>query len=157
MMRDLCLASLDMHSSLITAGLDTGFQRAGVLNAYETEAGFAQGLSEAKEEYVGAVLYPDEGHCDPHVFMEALGDRADEVGVRVWKGTEALRITSHRDGATVETTAGRFVGRTVVLVAGAWTPSLARSLGVKLPVEGAKGYHVEIVSSGVDLNVPVFM
>jgi D-amino-acid dehydrogenase len=45
----------------------------------------------------------------------------------------------------------------VVLAAGAWTPRLARVLSVAVPVEGGKGYHVELESAPSDPRVPVFL
>jgi D-amino-acid dehydrogenase len=41
----------------------------------------------------------------------------------------------------------RIEADTVVLAAGAWTPKLARSLGVRLPVQPAKGYSLTLPSS----------
>jgi D-amino-acid dehydrogenase len=45
----------------------------------------------------------------------------------------------------------------VVLATGAWTHLLARDLGLRLPLEGAKGYHVEFPSSDATPRLPVFL
>lgn len=182
-MRSLCLESLEMHDALVASGLDTGFKRNGVLNVYETVAGYEEGMNEAhnhsengliakplaadearrvcpalSERVVGAIVYPGEGHCDPHLFMAAIRDRARKEGVPVLTGVEAFSVNVEEARVrSVSTTVGRFHPKTVVLAAGAWSAALSRSLGVKLPIEGAKGYHVEIGSSGVELNMPVFM
>jgi D-amino-acid dehydrogenase len=41
--RTLSLAGLELHAALHAEGLDTGFERRGVLNVYETASGFAAG------------------------------------------------------------------------------------------------------------------
>ena len=45
--RDMCLRSLQMHRRLAADGLVTGFRQAGLLDVYETEAGFDRGRAAA--------------------------------------------------------------------------------------------------------------
>ena len=181
--RELSRASLALHAALADAGLDTTFERRGILNAYETDSGLVAGTEEAaaareaglRVETLdaagarevepalsgavrGGVLYPDEAHCDPVRFVEAVGNAAAERGARIETGVEVQRLHAP-DGRVerVETTAGVFAPGTVVLAAGAWTPRLARDAGVYVPVEGGKGYHVELAPGERPLRVPVFM
>ena len=44
----------------------------------------------------------------------------------------------------VETTRGDFAAAEVVLCSGAWSPGVARGLGLSLPVQPAKGYSVTV-------------
>jgi D-amino-acid dehydrogenase len=44
----------------------------------------------------------------------------------------------------VHTTRGDFTADEVVLAAGAWTPELTRGLGLRVPVEAAKGYSITV-------------
>ena len=61
------------------------------------------------------------------------------------RGTEAIALEPAAAGAVkVLTTRGDFVAGQVVLAAGAWTPALARGLGLALPIEPAKGYSVDV-------------
>src|SRR5262245_31489513 len=47
--RNLASASLTIHAELASRGLDTGFERRGVLYVYETEDGLAEGRGEAND------------------------------------------------------------------------------------------------------------
>lgn len=183
LIRSLGLASLELHAELAAAGIDTGFTRRGVLNVFETEAGFATGRHEAelhagaglRSECVdpdmaraiepalvgslaGAVLYSDEAHCDPERFVSAVGEAAAEAGAKIRLGVEVLSL--RRDGpraTVVDTTVGPVGAGTVVVAAGAWTPAVVRELGIFVPVEGGKGYHVDLEAENGDPELPVFL
>jgi D-amino-acid dehydrogenase len=180
--RALGLASLELHAELAAEGLDTGFERRGVLNVYETEAGFAAGREEAglheaagvrsevldglsarglepslAEGLAGAVLYPDEAHCDPLRFVQAVGLAARDAGADVRTRVEVLGFRRNGGVEAIETTAGDVRAGTVVLAAGAWTSRLARELGAFVPVEGGKGYHVDLDPGSGDPRLPVFV
>ena len=45
----------------------------------------------------------------------------------------------------------------VVVAAGVWSAELARSLGVRLPLEGGKGYHVDVEARPGDPELPVWL
>jgi D-amino-acid dehydrogenase len=57
----------------------------------------------------------------------------------------------------VDTTVGPVGAGTVVVAAGAWTPGVVRELGIFVPVEGGKGYHVDFEAEDGDPKVPVFL
>jgi D-amino-acid dehydrogenase len=104
------------------------------------------------------VLYPDEAHCDPERFVSAVGEAAVEAGAEIRLGVEVLGL--RRDGPramAVDTTVGSVGAGTVVVAAGAWTPGVVRELGIFVPVEGGKGYHVDLEAAEGDPEVPVFL
>jgi D-amino-acid dehydrogenase len=45
----------------------------------------------------------------------------------------------------------------VVLAAGVWSGGLTRDLGLRLPLEGGKGYHVDVESRPGDPELPVWL
>jgi D-amino-acid dehydrogenase len=65
---------------------------------------------------------------------------------------------TRRDGRVerVLTTAGDLAAGEVVVAAGAWTPRLVRDAGVSVPVEGGKGYHVDLEAAPSDPPLPVW-
>ena len=95
--RSLSLASLELHAELAHR-IDTGFERRGVLNVYATAETLVAGQREAERSglrfealdreqvlalepalgprTVGGVYYPDEAHCDPLRFVQAVGAAA---------------------------------------------------------------------------------
>jgi D-amino-acid dehydrogenase len=177
------VASLRLHAELAREGLDTGFTRQGAVNVYTTERAFEAGRREAADQaergiksevldpvearelepaladgLAGAVYYPEEAHCIPRSFMVAVAAAAAEAGATIRTGVEVRRLDL-RDGRveSVETTDGPLHPGTVVLANGAWASRLARHLGVTLPVEGGKGYHLDLSGDGADPRIPVYM
>jgi len=175
--RELSLASLELHAELAQQGFGTGFERHGILNVYETEAGFASaqahagttGLSVALldgdqtrelepavgETVVGGVYYPDEAHCDPLGFVYAVGRAAKEAGATIETDVDVRALRRSNGGLAVETSKGTLQASTVVLAAGAWSTRLAAQLGVYLPQEGGKGYHLDLEPAAGDPKIPV--
>ena len=74
---------------------------------------------------------------------------------QLWDAVAARAL--RRRVAVVETTAGDLYPRTVVLAAGAWAGLLARELGLYLPLEGGKGYHLELDPPPQAPRLPVFV
>ena len=180
--RTLSSASLALHEELSRGGLDTAFAKRGSMNVYEGAAAFSSARAEAEvnlraglrvdvlegaaarevepalaTDLAGAVFYHDDAHCDPYRFVHAVGASAIEAGASVRTRVEVLglrRVNGRVEG--VQTTAGELRAKTVVVAAGAWTPRLLRDLGVRVPVEGGKGYHVDLEPGSGDPRVPVW-
>jgi D-amino-acid dehydrogenase len=146
--------------------LPFGFERNGLLVIHETEAGLAAGRADAamtarfgiaseawsadelrdREPAVrgtprGAIHYPGDAHCEPYAAVGALAEDARADGAMFVEGAEVTGV--ERSGgavAAVHTSRGRFAARDVVLAAGAWSGALGRTLGLRLPMRGGKGY-----------------
>jgi D-amino-acid dehydrogenase len=166
--------STELHGQLDAAGLDAGYERRGLLNVYRSARAFARAREEINgthrrvvgddlpsalaSDIAGAILDPDEAHCDPRRFVEAVGALAADAGVDVRTGVELLGL--HRRGSRIDslwTTAGDLVANEVVVAAGVWSGGLARDLGVRLPLEGGKGYHVDVEPRPGDPELPVWL
>jgi glycine/D-amino acid oxidase-like deaminating enzyme len=63
--------------------------------------------------------------------------------------TEAGRVTG------VATAAGALPADQVVLAAGAWSARLLAPLGIRVPLESQRGYHVMLPDAGLSLQRPV--
>ncbi len=176
--RELSLASLELHAGLASEGLNTGFERRGILNVYETEARFAsarahaegtglkarvldadetRSLEPAVGPVVGGVYFPDEAHCDPLSFVYAVGRAAREAGATIETSADVHRIRRSNGGLALDTSRGELQAKTVVLAAGAWSSQLAAQVGVFLPQEGGKGYHVDLEPAATDPEIPTGM
>jgi D-amino-acid dehydrogenase len=175
--RELSLASLDLHAELAESGLQTGFERRGILNVYETEPAFALAREHAAgtgltasvlerdemrqlepavgERVAGGVYFPDEAHCDPLAFVYAVGRAARDAGATIETDRRVDRLRRSNGGIVVETGKGPMRAGTVVLAAGAWCSRLAAQLGVFLPQEGGKGYHLDLPPAPADPKIPI--
>jgi D-amino-acid dehydrogenase len=171
--RDMCLRSLEMHRRLVADGLDTGFQQAGLLDVYETEDGFERGRAAASAHRdrgltlrvldadevrdaepalgpsaVGGVLFRDEAFADPLKYVRAVAAAAEARGARLLAGAEVLDLERTANGVRLTTTAGTVEATTVVVAAGAWSGRLAGALGRPVPLQGGKGYTVDLAADG---------
>ena len=177
-------ASAGLHDALADDGGERWlYHHDGIVQAYEApeamdeaaeEAGVASGLgvradvlcaAEVRARFpgligrvAGALFFPNDGHMDPMLFTRAMAERAAASGASVLRGTEAIALEPAGRGAVkVITTRGDFVADQVVLAAGAWTPALARGLGLKLPIEPAKGYSVDVDRPPGFPEVPLYL
>jgi len=165
----LAAESAAMHEQL-GARLDTGWARRGFLSVYRRGMPAAAGgealdaaavralLPGVAEPVAGGILEREEAHCDPERFVAALAAEAAERGVRIACSTEVLGLRA--TGGRVDrllTSGGEIRAGTVVLAAGAWSADLLRGLRARLPLQGGKGYHVELPAHEGDPELPVYL
>lgn len=94
---------------------------------------------------------------DPGAYTKALAQHFVEEGGNLEIATVSDIRVENGSAVGVDTTDG-FVGAdNVVLTAGAWSASLAKKLGIKIPLESERGYHVEFVGADVNLSCPVMI
>jgi len=93
----------------------------------------------------GGVWFEQDCHLDPLEFMEEL-----RRGIRERGGTflddEAKHYVRNSDQVIhVKTAKGeRLKADQFVLAGGAWTPEMTRQLGLRLPMQGGKGYSLTL-------------
>lgn len=94
---------------------------------------------------------------DPGAYVTALAEAFIAAGGRFVQ-TE-LRDIDLRDGvcAALQTSAGAMQADSYVLTTGAWSGAFARKLGVSVPLESERGYHIEFVNPSVTLKSTVMV
>lgn len=101
---------------------------------------------------------PDHGRiADPGRYVKDLAAHAEEKGARLIIGEvtdvarENGRVTGLRIGGDT------LPCDTVVLAAGIWSKELAAKLGVAVPIESERGYHLELYDPSVMPRSPVMV
>jgi sarcosine oxidase, subunit beta len=87
------------------------------------------------DDVVGGSFCATDGFVDPYSAMVGFTQRAQEMGVTIWKNAEVTAI--HRDArgiSGVSTTRGDVATRIVVNAAGPWGAQVAALAGLELPV-----------------------
>lgn len=156
-------------------------QKSGAITVYESEAGFAKARAgwEARgrrgiqyqfldtddvqilvpalgRRIPHAVLQADHGYVvDPKKLVEALVEaactqgatfqRGKVVGIEDGAGSLRVRLESQHE----------IMASQVVVAAGVSSKPLARMLGLSLPLERQRGYHLHLPTPGISLPLPV--
>ena len=89
----------------------------------------------------GIELVEDLG-VDPAALWQRMRTRSERAGAR-WVPGVVLDITG-TPVVTENSSATEYPSDVVVLAAGVWSPSVARSIGLALPIRAAKGYSVTL-------------
>lgn len=109
------------------------------------------------KDVLGAVHYQCDSHLTPGQFMLQLRD---------WLGRNGVGFECHQEVTSLHTTSGKitvvetasksFPADEVVLTAGSWTSQLAKSLGLKIPIQGGKGYSMDAFGHR-DISIPAIL
>jgi D-amino-acid dehydrogenase len=179
-MEELAKASVRLHREYCDMGIQTGYRQSGVLEVYESYRSFqracaslprgivgghAEVLSPSDIEEVaplknsavtGGILFTEDGYCDPKQYMRAVEAELAPRGVSVRTGScvKGLKVRKGRV-VSVETSAGDFSPEYVVLAAGVWSEEIGRLAGLELLLQAGKGYHVDYVTDGRFMDVPL--
>ena len=96
-------------------------------------------------DVAGGVYFPKDCHLPPGRLMAALQRELESAGVefRFESGVTGWGTNGRRIKA-VKTHAGDFAADEFVLCGGAWSPSVARELRVRLPMQAGKGYSLTL-------------
>lgn len=151
-------------------GMSFGYAHKGGLALFRSEAALAKGAEEAHllrehgvetrvlgaadvraiepaldPSVVGGVYFPPDAHVNPYEFVQQLARVVEARGGVILRNTAVTRFERDGDRITaVHTSAGKFEPREVVLASGAWSPSVARDLRLRLPIQPAKGYSITV-------------
>ena len=182
-LRDLAAHSAEMHASLASAGLDTGYRRTGLLNVFHRQGALMDARRQARADELdgiahevltetelhavgpsfaqpvaGAILQPNEAYCDPRRFVAAVGAEAEALGVVIRTGAEVLDLRT-TDGRieSLWTTQGDVAVGEVIFAAGVWTPQFGSRLGLQLPIQAGKGYHLDVPAGAEDPELPIWL
>jgi D-amino-acid dehydrogenase len=163
--------------------IEFGYQHQGRLEICRTESSFLAVRQEAKlldacgfeswpmrggevadfepaisAKVAGAVYFPDSGACDPRQFVLELARAAEALGATFCPHThvEDLHVRNGVVTALVSQD-NEMTADAVVLAGGSWTPRLARCLGLRLPIQPGKGYHLDITRPAQSPRIPVVL
>jgi D-amino-acid dehydrogenase len=170
-LRDLHLASRACYEALAQADDAFGFRPTGTLmlcktgHALEEEASVAQLARDlgveaevldaaataaldpgVRMDVAGSVHFPQDANVVPQRLVPDLQRRLADGGARfLWNTTVAgFRSDPARVRAVMTHTGESIEGDEFVIAAGVWSSSLARMLGLRLPLEAGKGYSVTL-------------
>lgn len=164
--------TLELFEEIIAAeGIECDYRRDGWLDVVLKKENMASAEAEAKtliqygyahsvmsgdelrrrspcftDEVAGAVWYRDSAHCSPGDFMMGLGAACARLGVEIRTSCTVAGLERDRYGRAsgIHTSRGETIeGSSVVITAGVWSDALTRDMGLDIPMQGARGYHLQ--------------
>ena len=98
-------------------------------------------MKHSHARFAGAIHDTSDGTGDPQRFAIGLAEACRRLGVKFHLGTTITGLATDGSSVTsIATTDGNINPDIVVLAAGAASPLLTRTMGVRIPVYPAKGY-----------------
>ncbi|MBO0708011.1 MAG: FAD-binding oxidoreductase, partial [Candidatus Dormibacteraeota bacterium] len=172
--------SFQMHLGYASSGMRVGVTHRGAVLTWESEGTFEAGVrslraagadlaeldaSQIRElvptlahDVPRAVLDQNIAHCDSRRWTLAVAEAAVELGARIKRGMGVRRLLlSGGRVRGIATGDGDVAAGVTVLAAGVWTDRLLSGTGVRLTLEGGKGYHVDLAPEAGDPRLPVYL
>lgn len=96
-----------------------------------------------KSGLAGAFHYPGDASVRPDLLNTQWSARLRESGVKFIENCELRHVRKEASGVTsLDTTQGELSAGRYVFALGAWSPSLVKELGCRIPIQPGKGYSV---------------
>jgi len=111
-----------------------------------------------RDDVAGGVHFPQDGHIDCYQFVRVVTEQAQARGAKIMTRTEVIGWeTRHGKVKKLMTTRGEISADQIVLAAGAWSASLAKELGIRLPIQAAKGYSLSYKKPANSPAIPMIL
>lgn len=95
------------------------------------------------KRFQGGVFFSDEAHAEPLQVTQTLAHEAQKLGAQIIAKAEVIDFQIGDQGiVSARTTRGVFRADQFVLATGSWSPRIAQTLGLRVPVLGGKGYAI---------------
>lgn len=102
-------------------------------------------LTHVSDTLAGGLHFPEDESGDAHLFTQKMAELATAQGVDFRYGVTVRGLQTHGGRITgVDTTAGRLAADRYILSLGSYSPLIARTAGLSLPIYPAKGYSITL-------------
>jgi D-amino-acid dehydrogenase len=183
LMASLNLSSIEMYAELERSGLSFGYEHSGTLEMFATDGGMREGEHLARDlqaaglrvevftaELVrqmeprasakvrGGLYYADDANIEPRRFVHALAERARSMGADIREQCEITGFkTQDQQIVAVCTSLGTFDVSGLVMAAGVGSTDLLSKLGIRSPIQPARGYSFDAPLPDGFLRRPVML
>ena len=130
------MAADERHHVAVLEGLGVEVQRLRGDAVEASEPALKPGVA-------GGLFHPGDARLRPDRYVDELARRVRELGGVIESDARIEEFVAEGGRiAQVRTSRGAFAGERVLLALGAWSPLLAKELGLHLPMQPGKGYSI---------------
>ena len=105
------------------------------------------------DHYVKAVRIPDQGFTvNPGRLVKSYAQHLSANGATIIEDEVISFDMDAKRVNAVNTTSSRIETQDLVIAGGAWSHRLCKMLGLEVPLEAERGYHVVVSNPGVSIN-----
>ncbi|WP_420475585.1 NAD(P)/FAD-dependent oxidoreductase [Noviherbaspirillum sp. ST9] len=106
-------------------------------------------------DYTLAMFMPEQGAVtNPFAYAHAIAEAARQRGVDFVRDRVRM-LAPHAGGWKVQGVERTYQSNLVVMAAGVWSAELLRPLGLRLPLESQRGYHLHVASPNIAIGRPI--
>lgn len=106
----------------------------------------------------GAVFYPDDAQLSPDRFLRAFIRILKEKGLKILRQHRMNGLETKQGRVTAVYVRDKlFKADAIVIAAGAWSPKIARKLGIKLSLLPGKGYSFALDPPAQQAHIPMIL
>lgn len=182
-LKEISLKSSSLYEEILESlGTAVHFEKKGILTVFRTEKARAEETKLAErissenleveildrnalfhlqpvlsENIRGGIHYRCDAHSTPSNFVEKLRLLLENRGVDFRLNEEVLDFQKNGTRIKGVRTAKDYYNiDELVLASGAWTPKLAAILGLKVPIQGGKGYSMDVYRE-TGISIPTIL
>jgi D-amino-acid dehydrogenase len=110
-----------------------------------------------RKDLYGAWYHKTDSHLRPEKLLQAWKRLMQKMGVAIQENCRLKALPSrHQRVLRAETANGDYTADEYVLATGAWTPQIARGLGLNVPIQPGKGYSLTTARPAVCPEIPCY-
>lgn len=105
---------------------------------------------------LGAIHYPDDAHLHPTLLMQSLIEQLKANGVTFIPNCTIVDFETHQNKVShlINQKGTRIAVQEIVIAAGVWSAALVRKLGIRLLLQGGKGYSMTFQDLAQKPSIP---
>ena len=106
----------------------------------------------------GGIYFPQDAHLNPGAFLNALAKCLRQKDAHLLEATSVTGFQTKGNRITgIRTSSGDLEVDQVILAAGSWSPKIATSLNLKLPIQAGKGYTLTVPTDRALPRIPMLL
>ena len=111
------------------------------------------------DEVLKIGFMPGEAYCDPYLLGSFFARAAKIQGAELRQGVEVNSLITEGNSATgVKTSIGNFYADKIIIAAGAWSPILAKQVGISIPMAPIRSqYWITQKNSIFPMDSPIVL